>query len=455
MSTEENHVTLQNNRSGFLRDRLSMLRGKSVENILETPLFDETSLRSNSRFNWNWEDTMVAGMTIGDLVYDAIHIDPMVIEAADFVRTEDLSNLFRFSLFADGLAGLPKETLGGHISQIQGYVAERFVGQYLQGLGMEVEFPVSATEPGFDLLVNGDPFQVKCLSNAGGVLEHFNKYPDVPVFVNEEILPTLEGYEGIELGENLFSVPGFTHEEIIDMTKESVNAGHEIFDFEIPIISLTVVTARNLLFFYRYGSFATKDLALNIATELTTITVGSFVGSKALALSMMSLFGPAGAVVGGAAGAIAGSFFGRRVISEEIRDRRFAQAERRRLETRLEDLSTAAVGKSNSVINVLDSKQERIKKEKKGESSTSGAIREYAVWRMEQERKFKGKIRNAIEKDEWRSNGFSSRKSILESTSSLMEMVSGVGLHYHSLGEEWRKTMDALKAYNKKLKQAK
>ena len=452
MSAEGNDAVRQNIPPGFLKDRLNGLRGRSVENLLDAPLFDEALLKNDPHLKWNWEDTMVAGMTVGDLVYDAVHIDPMVIEAADFVRAEDLSNLFRFSSFADRLVGLPHETFSGNISQIQGYVAERFVGQYLQGLGMEVEFPLSATKPGFDLLVNGDPFQVKCLSSPGAVFKHFKKYPGIPVFVNEEILHKLKGYEGIKLGENVFSVPGFSHKAIVNTTKESVKTGHEMFDFEIPVISLAVVTARNLLYFYRYGPISMKDLALNVATEWTTTTIGGFVGSKALALSMMVLFGPAGAIVGGATGAIAGSFLGRKVISEEFRDRRFAQPERRRLETRLEDLSSAAVGKSDSVMKVIDSKQEIIKKEKTGESATSGAIREYVGWRLDQEREYKGKMRLAIEKDEWKSNSFSNRKSILESTSSLMEMVSGIGLHYHSLNEEWRKTMDALKAYTNKLR---
>jgi hypothetical protein len=32
-----------------------------------------------------------------------------------------------------------------------------------------------------------------------------------------------------------------------------------------------------------------------------------------------------------------------------------------------------------------------------------------------------------------------------------MEMISAVGLHYHSLGEEWRKTVKALQDYVGKL----
>ena len=53
MFGEEKSTTRQHNRSGFLRDRFLEFKGKPVENILESPLFDENSLRSNSRFRWN------------------------------------------------------------------------------------------------------------------------------------------------------------------------------------------------------------------------------------------------------------------------------------------------------------------------------------------------------------------------------------------------------------------
>lgn len=419
--------------------------------MLDEPLFDEKTSEKASRLGWDSSDTMVAGMTVGDLVYDIAHLDPLVLEAADFVRTDDLSDIFSYSVFADDLAGLPPQSFDGHLSQLQGYVAERFVGQYLQGLGAEVEFPESAAEPGYDLLVNGDPFQVKCLFGPGGVLEHFDKYPDIPVFVNEEILSSLEGYEQLAAGENLFSVPGFTHEEIVGMTESSLKAGHEVLDFEIPFISLAVVTARNLLEYYRYGPIVKKDLVMNMATEFTSMTAGGFVGSKALGLPMMILFGPAGAVVGGAAGAIAGSVLGRKVVFQEYRDRRHAQKERRRLETRLEDLASSAVKKSRTILTVQDSKLERLRKAQKKESPMVSGIREYVTWRLEQERSYKGKIREELKAEKWKASSFSSRKTVLESASGLMEMIGALGLHYHSLGEEWRKTTQALQDYVGKL----
>jgi outer membrane lipoprotein SlyB len=434
-----------------LKSRFARLKGKTPEKMLDEPLFDEKTSKKASRFGWDSSDTAVAGMTVGDLVYDIVHLDPMVLEAADFVRTEDLADIFRFSIFADGLAGLPPESFEGHLNQLQGYVAERFVGQHLQGIGAEVEFPESAAEPGYDLIVNGDPFQVKCLSGPDGVLEHFDKYPDIPVFVNEEVLSSLEGYEQLTVGENVFSIPGFTHEEILGMTESSFEAGHEVLDFEIPFISLAVATTRNLLEYYRYGPIAKKDLAINMATDFTSMTAGGFVGSKALGLSMMILFGPAGAVVGGAAGAIAGSVFGRKVVSQEYRNRRRAKKERRCLEICLEDLSSSAVKKSRSILTVQDSKLERLRVVAKNENPIVSEIREYVTWRLEQERSYKGKMCEELKAGRWKTSGFSSQKTALESASGLMEIIGAIGLHYHSIGDEWRKTIKALQKYVEKL----
>jgi hypothetical protein len=166
---------------------------------------------------------------------------------------------------------------------------------------------------------------------------------------------------------------------------------------------------------------------------------------------MMILFGPAGAVVGGATGAIAGSILGKRVVSREYRDLYFARDERRRLETRLEDLASSAVTKSMNVLAIQDAKLERLRKGGEGDSKTAGTVREYVTWRLEQERKFRNKMREEIKAEKWKTKSLSSRKAVLESASGLMEMIGAVGLHYHSLGEEWRKTVKALQDYVGKL----
>jgi hypothetical protein len=128
------------------------------------------------------DDVVFATLTIGDLVYDAARIDPIALEGINFARSADLETLPQFNAFADQLLAEPAQAFAGNISQLQGYVAERFVAQALREMGAEVEFPKTSNQAGYDLLVNGEPFQVKCLADKQGVNEHLEKYPDIPAF---------------------------------------------------------------------------------------------------------------------------------------------------------------------------------------------------------------------------------------------------------------------------------
>jgi hypothetical protein len=159
----------------------------------------------------------------------------------DFARAEDLGNIFKFSVYADRLEDLPGTTFDGNINNLKGYVAERFVAQELQSEGMEVEFPQDSNQEGFDLLINGDPFQVKCLASKSLVFEHLEKNPNIPVFVNEEIFESLEG------DPRVYSVNGLSNESVEAATRETMNRGDEVLDYEIPLIALGVAIGKNAL----------------------------------------------------------------------------------------------------------------------------------------------------------------------------------------------------------------
>ncbi|MGO7259074.1 hypothetical protein ACCT32_36650, partial [Rhizobium brockwellii] len=65
--------------------------------------------------------------------------------------------------------------------------SEQLVAARLTEIGHVVSFPDTSNNPGFDLLVDGMPFQVKCLMSLDGLREHFSKYPDMPVYANSEL----------------------------------------------------------------------------------------------------------------------------------------------------------------------------------------------------------------------------------------------------------------------------
>ena len=130
------------------------------------------------------ETNTISGISAGEFLYDYLMIDPTVVKGIDFARAEDLSNLFQLSNFA---STIDTTVATGDMAQLQGYVAEQMIAQQLIAAGHDVSFPATSNQPGWDLLVDGQPFQVKCGQDKQIVETHFEKYPDTPVIVNEEL----------------------------------------------------------------------------------------------------------------------------------------------------------------------------------------------------------------------------------------------------------------------------
>jgi hypothetical protein len=173
----------------------------------------------------------IATISTGEFLYDYIRIDPDVVKGIDFARADDLSSIASFSVFA---RDIDTTVNTGDIAQLQGYVAEKFVALELQARGHDVQFPETSNQAGWDILVDGMPFQVKNWATPQGVYEHFEKYPDIPVLVNEDISAHFENNPMV------YPVEGVSNTDIIDLTKTNLDLGADLHDFQIPIISLLV-----------------------------------------------------------------------------------------------------------------------------------------------------------------------------------------------------------------------
>ncbi len=123
------------------------------------------------------EDVAYAGLTLSDFLYDYIRIDPEVVRGVEFARAGDVDSVLSFARFADTKADLTGASLDGLHSELQGYVAEQIEAHHLIAQGHDVLFPDTANNPGWDLKVDGHPFQIKCLNDSGGVLETFAPLP--------------------------------------------------------------------------------------------------------------------------------------------------------------------------------------------------------------------------------------------------------------------------------------
>lgn len=259
-----------------LRARLGAM---SVPDALSMPVYDISKSTLLRRILAG--DTLpLAAMTLGDLLYDVARIDPTVMEAADFSRAEEIGDLVGFALFADCASQATASSLAGNLANLQGYVAERLVAQQLQSQGVEVSFPSTANNPGYDLLVNGEPFQVKCLADVSGVREHMSAYPDIPILVNEDLAPALAGESGV------YPVPGLIHADVVDITRETVEAGAALGTLEIPAISLALASGRVCFALYR-GQTDLSSALRAMSVELLTRNAAGLVGANAATLALL------------------------------------------------------------------------------------------------------------------------------------------------------------------------
>ncbi|NGP53574.1 hypothetical protein [Thioalkalivibrio sp. XN8] len=251
-------------------------------------------------------------LTVGDLIYDAARIDPMVLEAIDFARAQDLSGVFSFAAFADAQAELSGEAFQGSLSQMHGYVAERIAAQHLMDAGHDVTFPTSPSQQGWDLLVDGSPFQVKCVSSPQAIHEHLSINPHIPTIVNSERAADVEGMEGVYVD------PLLSLEEVRGLTESTLQQGVEVGDFELPWIALVAASAAELRRFAD-GSGNLEQLITNISGDVSGRIAGGATGQWTGALLGSYLFGPAGVIVIGALGVVAGGIGGSRISRGALR----------------------------------------------------------------------------------------------------------------------------------------
>lgn len=227
----------------------------------------------------------IAALSAGEFLYDYLMLDPTVIKGLDFARSEDLSNLFQLSQFAETI---DVNVATGDMAQLQGYVAEQMIAQQLVAAGHDVVFPETSNQAGWDLLVDGEAFQVKCGASKEIVESHFDKYPEIPVYVNAELAPFFEGNP-------LVLSTTVSREQVLMETKQTLAHAEDLLDFEVPWIAAGVSAYSNAKRMKQQQltlATAARNVVTDTASRATLATVGQ------------AVIGTAGAVLLPGAGAI-------------------------------------------------------------------------------------------------------------------------------------------------------
>lgn len=244
----------------------------------------------------------IVTISVGEFIYDYVMINPSVVKGIDFARTEDLSSLFTLNQFS---SGIDTSVITGDIAQLQGYVAEQMIAAELQAKGHEVEFPQTSNNPGWDLLIDGQPFQVKSLADPQGVRGHLNKYPDIPVYVNEELAPHFEGNPNVYISNT-------SREDVLEATSSTLSHAGNLLDFEIPWIAAGVSSVSNIKRVWK-DEVLINHAVFNVMSDTSSRVMLGALGQKAGIVFGTMIFGPAGGVTGAMLGAYMGTSQGGRL----------------------------------------------------------------------------------------------------------------------------------------------
>lgn len=237
---------------------------------------------------------ILAGLTLGDALYSACAINPSVLAAADFSRVAEIDSSLDFAEFATEVMDKTGSALTGAFASLKGYTAEQFVAAELMARGHVVSFPESSNQAGFDLLVDGLPTQVKFHDGLNGLHEHFAKY-DYPVYANSELMGKIPE----EYADKVFFIEGLSNELVEQVTRQSVDAGADLMDPDVPMFAVMLSAGRHLIAFQAgqiSGLQAVEQVLLDGGVRAGLALAGQVVGGTAGLL----LFGPAGAWVFGA-----------------------------------------------------------------------------------------------------------------------------------------------------------
>jgi len=245
----------------------------------------------------------LAGLTLGDILYNAFSIDPAVLKAADFSRVEDLGNPVAFSAFAHRIEAMDPDARLGAVSNLKGYVAERVVAARLIEQGHVVEFPATSNQAGWDISVDGTRFQIKDEADLSGLHRHFVGHGyDFPVIANAELADKLDRHSGHDLPDwanHVHFVEGYSNEVVEHVTRSSLDAGDHMLHPHVPLFTLVLSGIRNVGRMKRNeitGTQAVQEVLLDGGTRAGLAVVGNYVG---VGVGLL-VFGPAGALVLGA-----------------------------------------------------------------------------------------------------------------------------------------------------------
>lgn len=413
------------------------------------------------------EEGAYASLSVGDLLYDYLRVDPEVVKTLDIIHpNDDLSNPIlagwykktKMDFFSDTSSN-PEKAFEGHENRDFGYSAERYFGQQFQNQGAEVSYPETLNNPGFDLYVNGTEVQSK-VGSSNLIDKHFEKYPaeDYP---NRLLVTNTEAAEEYikRHPENADKIiDGGPIKDIKEQYFNSSNSAKEIFDdeefFSLPIaesisIGLIISATKNTYKFIqdkKTFSEALVDTGIDAASRAGTIGISAATGGIVIgALSG----GPYGIIAGKIVGGVLGLYPGRKVstlIKHSIRCKDEQTKLENAIKNYLRKLNTIALEN----MKIFENKEEVLSKYLRDKNKITAEFWEYLDLKLQDEKKYKNSIIGKISqstKDVWSIN---EKAEYLSSIADEVIFLGGkIGIGPMFLKNEYDILINTSKGYNK------
>jgi hypothetical protein len=259
----------------------------NITEILHRPATATTPGKRAASLLGDGETAAFSGISLGDLVYDRVSIDPQALEAFDFVHRANADDIYALAHWSRHIVSEPFSGYEGHINRLQGYVFEQMAALSLRQSGAIVQFPESAQQPGWDFLVNGDPVQAKCGPSPHLVTEHLARYPDVPrVVVNEDLASHFADHDDIT------AIHGVSEEIVRSTTEHSLGSAADMLDLHFASVVPTISVVRNTYHLWR-GNTDWAALLGNIGSDVAGRYAGAG-AARALGTGAVMLLGLSG-----------------------------------------------------------------------------------------------------------------------------------------------------------------
>lgn len=272
-----------------------------------------TSGYGHASFKQHWNKEIAQAGAVGVLgsipsFYYLSQLDENVLEAMDFAFAQDLSNFHHLHDYINEkyLGILQTESAEGWMARLEGYVNEQYAADVLTKLGYDVEFPTSPNQEGWDLLVNGEPWQVKGGETPSVIADHLAKNPEIPVVTSDELKSAFPDQAQV------FGFKELNPDVIHRATEQTLSAADNLGDtigVGVPVVALVTSALRELKLLTG-GKTDWVHSVKHVGIDVAGTGGGGFLGAK-IGAAVGAAGGPVFMTIFSGLGAMLGAFFGR------------------------------------------------------------------------------------------------------------------------------------------------